>query len=76
MLATAPSAELLASWTKRESALVESCPHTFVAPLPEVAGAFVNQDGISEELRQRIFREGARTGPSREVSGHDSATNG
>ncbi|KIY64185.1 Acetamidase/Formamidase [Cylindrobasidium torrendii FP15055 ss-10] len=70
VLATAPSAELLAAWTKRECELVNNCPHTFVAPLPEAVGAFVNQDDLPEELRQRIYREGARTGPSRETAGN------
>lgn len=68
VLATAPSAELLAAWTKRETALDMQLMGHGHTPLPDAVGAYVNQEGLSEELLDRIRKEGARTGPSREVS--------
>lgn len=62
MIGTAPSAELLATWNKREGELISHnegcCPA--VALGPEVKGAYVGQD-LPDDLRAKIYREGCRT---------------
>ena len=71
LIGTAPSHELLATWTERESKLVEMHANAVppVAYLPLAKGAHIGQD-IPNELRQRIMREGARTVPGREHGGN------
>ena len=72
LIGTAPSAELLATWNKREGELIaahaESVPP--VAFPPEPIGAYVGQDNIPEEIRKKIYAEGARTVPGREHGGN------
>ncbi|KAF4613889.1 hypothetical protein D9613_008116 [Agrocybe pediades] len=71
LIGTAPSAELLATWNKRESELVAAHADAVppVAFLPEPKGAHVGQD-LDQELRDKIAREGARTIPGREHGGN------
>lgn len=68
---TAPSAELLDAWTKREKALNhEFRAHGVVcAHEPCETGAYVGQD-LPSDLMQRIRSEGARTVPARENGGN------
>ncbi|TFY59305.1 hypothetical protein EVJ58_g5852 [Rhodofomes roseus] len=54
LIGTAPSAELLATWTERETGL---------------KGAYVGQD-LPEDVRKKIYAEGARTIPGREHGGN------
>ncbi|KAI0777014.1 Acetamidase Formamidase [Irpex lacteus] len=72
LIGTAPSAELLATWNKREGELIaahaESVPP--VAFPPEPIGAYVGQDNIPEDVRKKIYAEGARTVPGREHGGN------
>ncbi|KAI0766789.1 Acetamidase Formamidase [Irpex lacteus] len=72
LIGTAPSAELLATWNKREGELIaahaESVPP--VAFPPEPVGAYVGQDNIPEDVRKKIYAEGARTVPGREHGGN------
>lgn len=76
LIGTAPSAELLATWTKRESELVAEhgadCVQA-VAFLPEPKGAYVGQE-LSAEMREKIEKEGARTIPGREHGGNCDVT--
>ncbi|KJA25071.1 hypothetical protein HYPSUDRAFT_199987 [Hypholoma sublateritium FD-334 SS-4] len=71
LIGTAPSAELLATWNKREGELIEahgvSVPP--VAFPPEPIGAYVGQD-LDPELVKKIAKEGARTVPGREHGGN------
>jgi formamidase len=71
VLGTAPSAELLATWNKRETDLIaahiDSVPA--VASPPQVEGAYVGQD-LPNDVRDKIAREGARTLPPREHGGN------
>lgn len=69
ILGTAPSAELLAEWNRREQALIDAHPgcSPAVALGPEPKGAYVGQD-LPADVMERIAREGARTIPGREVS--------
>ena len=71
LIGTAPSAELLATWNKREGELIEahgvSVPP--VAFPPEPIGAYVGQD-LDPELFKKIAKEGARTVPGREHGGN------
>lgn len=71
LIGTAPSAELLATWTKRETALVDEHPGAVpaVALLPNAVGAYVGQE-LPEEMRKKIYAEGARTIPGREHGGN------
>lgn len=72
ILGTAPSHELLANWVERESSVFASQKrshgHSAIA-LPLSSGAYVGQD-VDEELRARIYAEGARTAPGREHGGN------
>ncbi|PAV16081.1 Acetamidase Formamidase [Pyrrhoderma noxium] len=54
LIGTAPSAELLATWNKREGELI---------------AAHINSD-LHDELKEKIAREGARTVPGREHGGN------
>ncbi|KAF9477743.1 Acetamidase/Formamidase [Pholiota conissans] len=71
LIGTAPSAELLATWNKREGALIEahgvSVPP--VAFPPEPIGAYVGQD-LDPKVMEKIAKEGARTVPGREHGGN------
>jgi len=73
LIGTAPSQELLDTWNKRERGLIaqegqNSIPA--VAYPPEPVGAYVGQDGIPDQVRQKIYEEGARTIPGREHGGN------
>ncbi|KAG6877252.1 hypothetical protein C0992_010443 [Termitomyces sp. T32_za158] len=71
IIGTAPSTELLAKWNERETGLVAKTPDSVppVAYLPDPQGVYIGQD-ISEELRDKIALEGARTVPGREHGGN------
>jgi formamidase len=71
LIGTAPSAELLATWNKREGALIEAHANAVppVAYGPLVQGAYVGQD-LPDDVRAKIYREGARTIPGREHGGN------
>lgn len=71
LIGTAPSAELLATWNKREGALIAAHANevTAVAYGPKVRGTYVGQE-LDETVREKIYREGARTIPGREHGGN------
>ncbi|KAJ6578077.1 Acetamidase/Formamidase [Mycena capillaripes] len=71
LIGTAPSAELLATWNKREGALIAEHPGAVpaVAFAPNAVGAYVGQD-LDPEVRKKIAEEGARTIPGREHGGN------
>jgi formamidase len=68
---TAPSQELLDTWNARECGLIAE--HAGAVPpvafAPEPIGAYVGQD-LSNDVRDKIAREGARTIPGREHGGN------
>ncbi|QIZ38482.1 formamidase [Saccharopolyspora sp. ASAGF58] len=75
LIGTAPSADLLAKWNRREQALIDTDPNR-VPPLalpPTEPGALAGQADGSEA--QRIAREGARTVPARENGGNQDIKN-
>lgn len=71
LIGTAPSPELLATWNKRETGLIQAnaaaVPPVAFAPLAQ--GAYVGQD-LDVKTREKIYREGARTIPGREHGGN------
>ncbi|EIW57927.1 Acetamidase/Formamidase [Trametes versicolor FP-101664 SS1] len=71
LIGTAPSAELLATWNTREGALIDAHGPSVppVAFPPEPTGAYVGQD-VSDEIKEKVAREGARTVPPREHGGN------
>ena len=71
LIGTAPSAELLATWNKREGELIAAHVNAVppVAFPPEPIGAYVGQE-LPPDLRKKIAREGARTIPGREHGGN------
>ena len=71
LIGTAPSAELLATWNKREGELIAKHPGAVppVAFPPEPKGAYVGQD-LPDDVRKKIAAEGARTIPGREHGGN------
>ncbi|THH10040.1 hypothetical protein EW145_g1598 [Phellinidium pouzarii] len=71
LIGTAPSAELLATWNKREGGLIAEHPNSVppVAFPPESIGAYVGQD-IPKGIKDKIAKEGARTVPGREHGGN------
>lgn len=72
IIGTAPSHELLQTWNERETGLIKEVgerPGPPVAAPPEPKGAYVGQD-LPDEVRERIYREGARTIPGREHGGN------
>jgi formamidase len=72
LIGTAPSAELLATWNKREGELITTYGADAVPAVafpPEPKGAYVGQD-IPDEVRKKIYAEGARTIPGREHGGN------
>lgn len=75
LFGTAPSAELLARWNRREQALIDTDPNR-VPPLalpPLGEGALIG-DLAGPEL-SRMAREGARTVPARENGGNHDIKN-
>jgi formamidase len=75
LFGTAPSADLLARWNRREQALIDTDPNR-VPPLalpPEPSNAVVGQ--AQGDDAQRIAREGARTVPPREHGGNQDIKN-
>ncbi|KAI0342743.1 Acetamidase/Formamidase [Trametopsis cervina] len=72
LIGTAPSTELLATWNKREGELIAAHGANAVPAVafpPEPKGAHVGQD-LPDELRKKIYMEGARTIPGREHGGN------
>lgn len=71
LIGTAPSAELLATWNKREGELIAAHPNAVppVAFAPNAVGAYVGQE-LDPSVRQRVAEEGARTIPGREHGGN------
>ncbi|GJJ08724.1 hypothetical protein Clacol_002943 [Clathrus columnatus] len=71
LIGTAPSQELLDTWNAREKELISQHPGAVpaVAFPPEPIGAYVGQD-LTEAVREKIAREGARTIPGREHGGN------
>ncbi|KAK7055910.1 Acetamidase Formamidase [Favolaschia claudopus] len=71
LIGTAPSAELLATWNKREGELIAQHPNAVpaVAFAPNPVGAYVGQE-LDPSLKQKIAEEGARTIPGREHGGN------
>ena len=71
LIGTAPSAELLATWNKREGELIAAHVNAVppVAFPPEPVGAYVGQE-LPSDVREKIAREGARTIPGREQGGN------
>jgi formamidase len=75
LMGTAPSAELLAKWTKRETALIatnpDRVPPLALPPLPDSAilGSLKGADF------DRVAREAARTAPPRENGGNQDIKN-
>jgi len=71
LIGTAPSAELLATWNKREGELIAAHVNAVppVAFPPEPIGAYVGQD-LPSDVREKIGKEGARTIPGREHGGN------
>jgi len=75
LFGTAPSADLLAEWNRREQALIDTDPERVpplaLPPLPEgvLAGT------LSGDALAKIGREGARTVPARENGGNHDIKN-
>lgn len=71
LIGTMPSQELLNKWNKREGELIAAnegcCPE--VALPPNANGAYVGQD-LPDNVREKVYREGARTIPGREHGGN------
>ncbi|GAA4056566.1 acetamidase/formamidase family protein [Actinomadura miaoliensis] len=75
LFGTAPSADLLDRWNRREQALIDTDPDR-VPPLalpPEPGGALAGH--ASGDDAERIAREGARTVPPREHGGNQDIKN-
>lgn len=71
LIGTAPSHELLATWNKREVGLIEAHANAVppVAFGPLATGAYVGQE-LPLDVRERVYRDGARTIPGREHGGN------
>ena len=67
----APSAELLATWNKREMELINTNPDRVpaLACPPTSVGALAGHPDMDPELSMKIRAEGARTVPPREHGG-------
>ncbi|GAA0523783.1 formamidase [Saccharopolyspora subtropica] len=75
LIGTAPSADLLARWNRREQALIDTEPNR-VPPLglpPTAPGALAGQ--ATGDDAHRIANEGARTVPARENGGNQDIKN-
>ena len=75
LFGTAPSADLLAQWNRREQALIDTDPER-VPPLalpPLEEGVLAGT--LSGEELDRVGREGARTVPARENGGNHDIKN-
>ena len=70
LFGTAPSHDLLASWNRREQALIDTDPHRVpaLALPPTVRGTLAGT--ASGDVADRIARVGARTVPPREHGGN------
>lgn len=68
---TAPSQELLDTWNTRERGLIAEHPGAVppVAFAPEPVGAYVGQY-LSNDVKNKVANEGARTIPGREHGGN------
>ncbi len=75
LFGTAPSAELLAEWNRREQALIDTDPQR-VPPLalPPIEDGVLAGTLSGTEL-ERVGREGARTVPARENGGNHDIKN-
>lgn len=71
LIGTAPSQELLDTWNAREAVLIAQHASAVppVAYPPESGGAYVGQD-LPDDVRAKVYREGARTVPGREHGGN------
>ncbi|KAI5819389.1 formamidase [Pyronema omphalodes] len=72
IMGCAPSPELLAEWTRRETELVETCEHAAhrdVALLPEPRSVHAGVAAKTPGLLEKIGKEGARTIPGRPEHG-------
>jgi formamidase len=70
ILGCAPSAEILATWNKREGELIEACAHTHnrvVAEPPQPKN--VHAGSADAQLKEKVGKEGARTIPGRPEHG-------
>ncbi|GAC1422984.1 MAG: acetamidase/formamidase family protein [Candidatus Velthaea sp.] len=75
LFGTAPSADLLAEWNRREQALIDTNPSR-VPPLAlPPLGEGVLAGTVSGAALERIGREGARTAPARENGGNHDIKN-
>ncbi|GAA4614979.1 formamidase [Saccharopolyspora hordei] len=75
LIGTAPSADLLARWNRREQALIDTDPGRvppYALP-PTVSGALAGQATGADA--ERIAAEGARTVPARENGGNQDIKN-
>jgi formamidase len=69
ILGCAPSAEVLATWNKREGELIESCSHMDrVVALPPLAEN-VHVGSGDADIKDKVGKEGARTVPGRPEHG-------
>lgn len=69
ILGCAPSAEVLATWNKREGELIQSCAHMDrdVAKPPEPIN--VHAGSATGDIKEKVGKEGARTIPGRPEHG-------
>jgi formamidase len=69
ILGCAPSAEVLATWNKREGELIEACSHmNRVVALPPLAQS-VHVGSGDASIKEKVGKEGARTIPGRPEHG-------
>ncbi|KAF2000556.1 Acetamidase/Formamidase [Amniculicola lignicola CBS 123094] len=69
ILGCAPSAEVLATWNKREQELIDSCVHMNRTVAQPPNSKNVHAGSASDELKERVGKEGARTIPGRPEHG-------
>lgn len=71
ILGCAPSQEVLETWNKREAELISSCGHLDrdVALPPRPDGCYVGAESATDEIKEKVGREGARTIPGRPEHG-------
>ena len=73
LIGTAPFAELLATWNKREGELIAAHINSVppVAFPPEPKGTYIgSRDTLTQDTFEKIAKEGARTIPGREHGGN------